>query len=75
MEIFKELATAEEGGPLEWAERPEDRTRLWQARHDSYWAGLSLRPGATAMATDVCVPLSRLADCVTETYADIEELS
>jgi D-lactate dehydrogenase (cytochrome) len=74
VEIFKELADAEEGGPLEWAERPEDRTRLWQARHDSYWAGLSLRPGANAMATDVCVPVSRLADCVTETYADIEEL-
>ena len=74
VEIFKELAAAEEGGPLEWAERPEDRTRLWQARHDSYWAGLSLRPGATAMATDVCVPVSRLADCVTETYADIEEM-
>ena len=74
VEIFKELASAEEGGPLEWAERPEDRNRLWQARHDSYWAGLSLRPGASAMATDVCVPVSRLADCVTETYADIEEL-
>jgi D-lactate dehydrogenase (cytochrome) len=74
VEMFKELADAEEGGPLEWAERPEDRTRLWQARHDSYWAGLSLRPGANAMATDVCVPVSRLADCVTETYADIEEL-
>ncbi len=74
VDIFKELADAEEGGPLEWAERPEDRTRLWQARHDSYWAGLSLRPGANAMATDVCVPVSRLADCVTETYADIEEL-
>jgi D-lactate dehydrogenase (cytochrome) len=74
VEIFKELASGEEGGPLDWAERPEDRTRLWQARHDSYWAGLGLRPGASAMATDVCVPVSRLADCVTETYADIEEL-
>jgi D-lactate dehydrogenase (cytochrome) len=74
VEIFKELASGEEGGPLDWAERPEDRTRLWQARHDSYWAGLGLRPGASAMATDVCVPVSRLADCVTETYADIEEM-
>jgi D-lactate dehydrogenase (cytochrome) len=74
VEMFKELAEAEDGGPMEWAERPEDRSRLWQARHDSYWAGLSLRPGASAMATDVCVPVSRLADCVTETYADIEEM-
>jgi D-lactate dehydrogenase (cytochrome) len=72
VEIFKELAAAEEGGPLEWAGRPEDRTKLWQARHDSYWANLSLRPGANAMATDVCVPVSRLADCVAQTYADIE---
>ena len=45
VEIFKELAAAEEGGPLEWAERPEDRTRLWQARHDVYFANLGLRPG------------------------------
>jgi D-lactate dehydrogenase (cytochrome) len=74
VEIYKELAGAEEGGPLEWAERPEDRSRLWQARHDSYWAGLALRPGAAAMATDVCVPVSRLADCVAETYADIESM-
>ena len=74
VEMFKELASAEGGGPLDWAERPEDRSRLWQARHDSYWAGLGLRPGARALATDVCVPVSRLADCVTETYADIEEM-
>ncbi len=73
VEIFKELAEAEGGGPLDWAERLEDRNRLWQARHDSYWAGLALRPGAKAFVTDVCVPVSRLAECVTETYADIEE--
>ena len=74
VEIYRELAEAEGGGPLEWAERPEDRSRLWQARHDVYWATFTLRPGATSMATDVCVPVSRLADCVTETYADIENL-
>lgn len=73
VEIFKELAAAEGGGPFEWAERPEDRTRLWQARHDAYFANLGLRPGATGVATDVCVPLSRLAECVTETHADINE--
>ena len=59
------------GGPFEWATRPEDRTRLWQARHDAYWAGRGLRPGAQAVATDVCVPISRLAECVTETQRDI----
>ena len=49
----------------------EDRSRLWQARHDAYWAGRGLRPGAQALATDVCVPISRLAECVTETQGDI----
>ena len=61
------------GGPFEWATRPEDRTQLWQARHDAYWAGRALRPGAAAIATDVCVPISRLAECVTETQRDIAE--
>ncbi len=74
VEIFKELAAAEDGGPLEWAERTEDRNRLWQARHDAYWAGLALRPGASAFVTDVCVPLSRLAECVGQTYADIASM-
>ena len=71
--IFKELAEAEDGGPFDWAERPEDRSRLWQARHDAYWAALALRPGAKVVATDVCVPLSRLAECVSETQADIQQ--
>ncbi|MGB0085912.1 MAG: FAD-linked oxidase C-terminal domain-containing protein [Rhodomicrobiaceae bacterium] len=71
--IFKELAEAEDGGPFDWAERPEDRSRLWQARHDAYWAAFVLRPGAKVLATDVCVPLSRLAECVSETQADIQQ--
>ncbi|WP_088344788.1 MULTISPECIES: FAD-linked oxidase C-terminal domain-containing protein [Rhodomicrobium] len=71
VEMFKELAASEGGGPLDWAERAEDRNKLWQARHDAYWAGLGLRPGAGCVATDVCVPLSRLAECLTETHADI----
>jgi D-lactate dehydrogenase (cytochrome) len=46
---------------------------MWQARHDAYWACIALRPGAKAFATDVCVPISRLAECVTETQHDIAE--
>ncbi len=47
--------------------------RLWQARHDAYWAAQVLRPGSRPVATDVCVPISRLAECVTETAADVAE--
>lgn len=73
-ERFGEIARDLGGGPFEWATRPEDRTRLWQARHDAYWAGRGLRPGAQAVATDVCVPISRLAECVTATQREIAEL-
>jgi D-lactate dehydrogenase (cytochrome) len=71
-ERFGEIAAEFGGGPFEWATKPEDRSRLWQARHDAYWAGRGLRPGAKAIATDVCVPLSRLAECVTATQSDIQ---
>jgi D-lactate dehydrogenase (cytochrome) len=70
-ERFGEIATEFGGGPFEWATKPEDRSRLWQARHDAYWAGRGLRAGAQAVATDVCVPISRLAECVTATQRDI----
>jgi D-lactate dehydrogenase (cytochrome) len=70
-ERFGEIARDLDGGPFEWATKAEDRTRLWQARHDAYWAGRGLRPGAQAVATDVCVPISRLAECVTATQRDI----
>ena len=70
-ERFGEIADDLGGGPFEWTTKPEDRTRLWQARHDAYWAGRGLRPGAQAIATDVCVPISRLAECVTETQREI----
>ena len=53
---------------FEWATEPEDRTRLWQARHDVFWA-LLYRAGAKVVVTDVCVPISRLAECVAETEA------
>ncbi len=69
---FTEIAESNGGGPFAWTTNPEERTKLWQARHDSYWAGLALRPGGVrAFATDVCVPISRLADCVEETQADL----
>jgi D-lactate dehydrogenase (cytochrome) len=68
---FGEIAADLGGGPFEWATKTEDRTRLWQARHDAYWAALALRPGAKAIASDVCVPISRLAECVIATQADI----
>lgn len=62
----------EHGGmDFEWASRPEDRSRLWQARHDVYYACLGLKPGARALTTDVCVPISRLAECIVESAADV----
>ncbi len=73
-ERFGEIARELGGGPFEWATKPEDRSRLWQARHDAYWAGRALRPGAQALATDVCVPISRVAECVTATQREIAEL-
>ncbi len=57
---------------FQWAERTEDRNRLWQARHDAYYAALALRPGCQGQATDVCVPISRLADCILQTRQDID---
>jgi D-lactate dehydrogenase (cytochrome) len=70
-ERFGDIARDLGAGAFESATRSEDRTRLWQARHDAYWAGRALRPGAQAVATDVCVPISRLSECVTETQRDV----
>src|SRR5271165_1261565 len=72
-ERFGEIAREFGGGPFEWATRAEDRSRLWQARHDAYFAARGLRPGTQGLATDVCVPISRLAECVIETQRDIVE--
>ena len=70
--MFGEIAKECGGGAFEWATKQEDRTRLWQARHDAYWAVRALRPGTQAVATDVCVPISRLAECVVATEKDLE---
>ncbi len=61
------------GSDFQWATKAEDRARLWQARHDAYYAAIALRPGSKGYATDVCVPISRLAQCIEETRKDIEE--
>ena len=68
---FAEIAAENGGGELQWAERAEERNGLWTARHDAYWAARALRPGADIFVTDVCVPISRLAECVRETQEDI----
>ena len=68
---FGDIAREFGGGPFEWATRPEDRTRLWEARHNAALSCKALRPGAHIVATDVCVPISRLAECVVETQRDI----
>ncbi len=70
-ERFGEIAREFGGGPFEWTSRPEDRTRLWEARHNAALSCFTLRPGSQMIPTDVCVPISRLAECVAETQADI----
>ncbi len=73
-ELVQELAFANGGLNFEWARHPEDRSRLWQARHDAYFAALALRPGMRAVTTDVVVPISSLSRCIDETIADFNEL-
>jgi D-lactate dehydrogenase (cytochrome) len=70
---FGEIAAEFGGGPFTWTTRPEERTKLWEARHHAALSNIALRPGAHIVATDVCVPISRLAECVTETQRDIEQ--
>ena len=71
-EEFGAIAAEYGGGTFNWTADAAERAKLWKARHDVYWAAKGLRPGFAVIATDVCVPISRLADCVSETEADIE---
>ncbi len=74
-EQVQEITRDNGGLDFEWATQPEDRSRLWAARHNAYFATLQLRPGARASSTDVCVPISRLADCIRETNEDLAKAS
>jgi len=72
-DLFSAIAEDLGGGPFVWETEPEKRTALWAARHDAYWAAFTLRPGAKGVSTDVCVPISKLAECVEQTRADIKD--
>jgi D-lactate dehydrogenase (cytochrome) len=72
---FRDIALECGGGDFSWTTKPEDRTKLWQARHDAYWSVKSLRPGSDVAATDVCVPISKLAECVGETEEDLKRFN
>ncbi|MCB5362893.1 FAD-binding protein [Pusillimonas sp. CC-YST705] len=74
-EAVREVTASNGGMDFQWARLPEERSRLWAARHNAYFAGIQLRPGCRASTTDVCVPVSQLAKCVTETADDLDAAS
>ncbi len=71
-ETVQDIAAELGGQAFEWATTPEDRTRLWTARHNAYFAAIQSRPGCRAISTDTCVPISRLADCLLDSIAEVE---
>ena len=68
-----EIADENGGSNFQWATKEQDRQKLWEARHNGYYAALALRPGCRGWPTDVCVPISRLAECILETQQDVRE--
>jgi len=72
-EIVKEISDEEGGSDFQWETSEQDRQKLWEARHNAYYASLALRPGSKGWPTDVCVPISRLAECILQTRQDIDE--
>jgi D-lactate dehydrogenase (cytochrome) len=71
-ELVQEIASEHGGQAFEWATTPEDRTRLWTARHNAYFAAIQSKPGCRAISTDTCVPISRLADCLLDSVAEAD---
>ena len=71
-ETVQEIASEFGGKAFEWASTPEERTRLWTARHNAYFAAIQSRPGCRAISTDTCVPISRLADCLLASVAEVD---
>jgi D-lactate dehydrogenase (cytochrome) len=72
-ELVQEIALEHGGKSFEWATTPEERTRLWTARHNAYFAAIQSRPGCRAISTDTCVPISRLADCLLDSVQEAED--
>jgi D-lactate dehydrogenase (cytochrome) len=71
-ETVQELASDMGGNAFEWATTPEERTRLWTARHNAYFAAVQSKPGCRAISTDTCVPISRLADCLLDSITETD---
>jgi D-lactate dehydrogenase (cytochrome) len=72
-ELVQEIAAEHGGTAFEWATTPEERTRLWTARHNAYFAAIQSKPGCRAISTDTCVPISRLADCLLDSVKEADE--
>ncbi|MDB5469044.1 MAG: linked oxidase domain protein [Caulobacter sp.] len=72
VETVAALAADNGGSEFQWSNLPEERAKLWKARHQAFYAATALRPGAVGWPTDVCVPISRLAECIGETKADLQ---